>query len=187
MTERVGAAARWSIRPASRADLGALSLIGGATFLETFADVHTGAEIVAHCEAEHSVTAYERLLAPDTNVWLAGLAITDAPVGYAVLGPPELPGRAAGDLELKRIYTLSRLHGTGLGAALLDIVVTCARDRGATRLLLGVYCENARAITFYGKAGFRRIGEHRFRVGPTDYEDWVLARNLEPGPLVADT
>lgn len=68
MTGHGGLAVNWSIRLAGAADAKALALIGAATFLETFAEVHTGAEIVAHCEAEHSVSAYERLLGPDTDV-----------------------------------------------------------------------------------------------------------------------
>jgi ribosomal protein S18 acetylase RimI-like enzyme len=168
----------WSIRQAGLADVKTLALIGSATFLETFADVHTGAEIVAHCEAEHSIPAYERLLGPETDVWLAETAVTAAPAGYAVLAQPDLPGHRPGDLELRRIYTLSRLHGTGAGAALMERAVARAQERGAARLLLGVYSGNARAIAFYRKVGFDRIGEHRFFVSQTGYEDWILAREF---------
>lgn len=173
----------WSVRPAGAADAAALALIGGATFLETFAEVHTGPEIVAHCAAQHSVAAYLRLLADATDAWLAETAGTGAPLGYAVLAPPDLPGAGAGDLELKRIYTLSRLHGSGAGAALLAAALARARARGAARLLLGVYSGNPRGIAFYQKSGFARIGEHRFMVGETGYEDWIMARDLtvEPG------
>ena len=52
----------WSIRQAEAADADALALVGAATFLETFASVHTGAEIVAHCREEHSAAAYARML-----------------------------------------------------------------------------------------------------------------------------
>ena len=168
----------WSIRSAGPADAGSLALIGAATFLETFAEVHTAAEIVAHCAMEHSLAAYLRLLDAETDAWLAETSATGAPLGYAILAPPDLPGARPGDLELKRIYTLSRLHGSGAGPALLAATLARAQERGAARLLLGVYSGNARAIAFYGKAGFARIAAHRFLVGGTGYEDWVLAREL---------
>lgn len=168
----------WSIRQANLADAKALSLVGGATFLETFAAVHTGAELVAHCEAEHSVLAYKRILGPDTDVWLTEIADTGAPMGYAILSLPRLPGHRRGDLELKRIYLMSRLHGSGVGVALMDRVLARAQERGAERLVLGVYSANTRAIAFYRKAGFERIGEYQFFVGKTGYEDWILARTF---------
>jgi ribosomal protein S18 acetylase RimI-like enzyme len=168
----------WTIRTATAADADALALVGAATFLETFAPVHTGAEIVDHCRDEHSPDAYRRLIGPESDAWIVEAAPTAAPLGYALLTPADLQGAAPGDLELKRIYVLSRLHGGGAGAALMRRAVDRAVERGARRLLLGVYCENDRALAFYRKQGFEQIGEHRFFVGETGYLDYVLARPL---------
>ena len=174
----------WSIREAGIADVKALALVGAATFLETFAEVHTAGEITAHCEAEHDTSTYEAFFQTGSDVWLIETVTTGAPVGYAVLTEPDLPSQQLGDLELKRIYTLSRLHGSGAGLALLNASIARAEERGAHRLLLGVFSENPRAIAFYRKAGFERIGEHQFFVGETAYVDWILARrsntNAEP-------
>ncbi len=41
------------VRLATPADAAALSLVGSATFLETFAGLHSGADILAHCERNH--------------------------------------------------------------------------------------------------------------------------------------
>jgi ribosomal protein S18 acetylase RimI-like enzyme len=159
------------------ADAEALALIGAATFMATFAEVHTGAEIAAHCRNEHSAAAYARLVGAGAEAWLVETA-TAAPVGYAVLAPADLPGQRDGDLELKRIYLLPGYHGGGAGADLMRMVVDRARERGAARLLLGVYSANGRALAYYRKHGFVRIGEHRFFVGATGYDDFVLALPL---------
>ncbi len=53
-----------------------------------------------------------------------------------------------------------------------------ARARGAPRLLLGVYAGNDRAIAFYGRQGFKPVGERSFLVGANRYHDLVLARRL---------
>ena len=168
----------WTIRTATRADADVLALVGAATFLETFAPVHTGAEIVDHCREEHSPDAYRRLIGPSSDAWIVESVPTAAPLGYALLTEADLPGGAPGDLELKRIYVLSRLHGGGAGAELMRLAVARARERRAKRLLLSVYSLNDRALAFYRKQGFEKIGDHRFYVGETGYLDFVLAAPL---------
>jgi diamine N-acetyltransferase len=168
----------WRIRAAEAGNVDALALIGAATFLETFAGVLDGSAIVAHCLKEHSAAAYQRYLAAGAEAWLAEADEGGAPIGFALLAAADLPGGdPAVDLELKRIYSLSRFHGTGLGSALMKTVITVATRR-TERLLLGVYAGNHRALAFYRKQGFEQIGERRFRVGTRDYDDLVLARNL---------
>ncbi|CAM3302802.1 GNAT family N-acetyltransferase [Sphingomonas antarctica] len=83
-----------------------------------------------------------------------------------------------GDVELKRIYALSRFHGSGIGTALMEYAVSAATESGARRLLLGVFAQNHRAIAFYRKKGFEQLATRKFNVGGTDYDDVVLARQL---------
>ncbi|MBV9841422.1 MAG: GNAT family N-acetyltransferase [Sphingomonadaceae bacterium] len=170
----------WHIRPASHADTDRLALIGAATFLETFAGLLDGDAIVAHCRRAHSPEAYRDYLAAGAQAWLAEAASGGAPLGYGLVAAPDLPSvdREGGDLELKRIYSLSRCHGSGVGGALMRLAVEHAARQGAPRLLLGVYIGNARALAFYAKQGFEQIGTRRFRVGDQDYDDVVLARAI---------
>jgi len=170
----------WAISEASLDDVDGLALIGGATFLETFAGTLDGAAIVAHCRHAHSADAYRAFLESGYQAWLARLAPGGAPIGFALLGPADLPGAAedGSDLELKRIYVLSRFHGKGPGRALMECAVMQAAARRAHRVLLGVYKHNDRALHFYQKNGFAQIAERRFRVDDRDYEDVVLAKPL---------
>ncbi|CAM3308067.1 Protease synthase and sporulation negative regulatory protein PAI 1 [Sphingomonas antarctica] len=168
----------WTIRQAREDDCDQLALIGAATFLETFAGVLGGTAIVAHCRLEHTEDAYAKLIGSGARAWLALLQPGDAPVGFALTAPADLPGMVDGDVELKRIYALSRVHGSGVGGALMEHAIDAARDAGANRLLLGVYAENHRAIAFYGKNGFAPVATRKFNVGGIDYDDVVLARSL---------
>jgi len=167
----------WRIREAGEDDAPALALIGAATFLETFAGTLDGAAIVAHCRTAHDPTAYRAFLSDGARAWLAEAEEGGAPIGYALTAAPDLPGARSGDIELKRIYTLSRFHGGGPGAALMAAAVAAARTR-FERLLLGVHAGNARAIAFYTRQGFTPIGARRFDVGGKLYDDLVLARPL---------
>ena len=170
----------WTIEEASADDADRLALIGAATFLETFAGILDGSAIIAHCQREHSAAAYRRFRECGYQAWLAAVTPGNAPIGFALLGPADIPGAAedGSDLELKRIYVLSRFHGGGPGKALMQHAIEQARARRARRVLLGVYRHNERAIQFYQKNGFAQIAERRFRVGDRDYEDIVLAKPL---------
>lgn len=170
----------WEIVETGKDRVDALALIGSCTFLETFAGVLEGDAIIAHCERKHSASAYAKYLRDGATAWLALSAIGGAPIGFALLDRPELPGMREdeSDLELKRIYVLSRFHGDGLGASLMDHAAPTAKVKGAQRLLVGAYAGHTRALAFYSKNGFYHIADRRFRVGDTEYDDVVLAKLL---------
>ncbi|VWX54978.1 GNAT family N-acetyltransferase [Novosphingobium sp. 9U] len=165
----------WTVRPAGPDDASALALVGAATFLETFAGAIEGTAILGHCAANHSAEAYHSLFAKSAQAWI-GEADGGAPIGYALIARPELEAARPGDIELKRIYSLSRFHGSGLGSALMDAAVAGAA--GQDRLLLGVKADNHRAIAFYRKQGFDPIATRQFNVGGKLFDDLVLARPL---------
>lgn len=170
----------YPLRRATTGDAGALSLVAGATFLETFAAMLPGADIVAHCAAKSSPATFAEWLADDRSVVvLAEHPVTGAPVGYTVLTAPDLPlatGRT--DIEIKRIYTLGMTHGSGLGQALMTRALTDTAALDCTRMLLGVHPENTRARRFYERAGFRVIGERVFQVGAQRITDPIYALEL---------
>lgn len=169
-----------SIRRAALGDEDALALVGQSTFLETFAGILDGGAIVEHCRHAHAPARYREWLDdPASGVWLAQSRHGGAPVGYAVVARPALPGADHGsDMELKRIYLLSRQHGGGAGKRLLQHAVEFALTAGASRLLLGVYARNQAAIGFYLRHGFEHLTKRQFNVGGTLYDDYVLSLAL---------
>ena len=169
-----------TIRRARPEDAERLGHIGVATFIDSYVYDIEGDAIVAHCTRQHAREVYAKYLAdPACSVWLAEYTATGAPIGYAVNCPPDLPiPLQPGDLELKRIYVLSRFHGSGTGPRLMQAAIDDARQRGAPRLLLGTYEDNHRAIAFYRKSGFAMAGTRQFQVGEKVYDDIVLAKPL---------
>lgn len=168
------------IRACVAGDEQRLSMVARATFLETYAGIVAGGDMLLFGEGTHSPDAYAGLLAdPGVDLFLATLEPGEAPVGYAMVCKPDLPVEIGeGDLELKRIYSLHRFHGGGLGQRLMEAAMAAARARGARRLLLGAYGENHRAIAFYRKHGFAQVGTRVFHVGENFYDDVVLAAEL---------
>ncbi|MEO1038436.1 MAG: GNAT family N-acetyltransferase [Pseudomonadota bacterium] len=169
-----------TLRACQPGDEQALAAIGAATFLESYAGVVDGAAIVRHCAERQTARVYADALAdPDQALWICEMAPGAAPVGYLHLAAPDLPIESGPhDLEIKRIYVLSKFHGEGLGRRLLDAADRHAAEYGASRLLLGVYKKNAPALRFYDRAGFSIVGERAFDVGGQVYDDWVLEKIL---------
>lgn len=176
-----------SVRRARAGDEHALALVGQATFLETFSGVLDGAAIVQHCRRAHSSDQYAQWLGDEgCALWIAEVFPGDAPVGYAMVTAPDLPGAdVSQDLELKRIYLLGRYQGSGIGKRLLEQAVAHAKAACAARLLLGVYAGNEPAIGFYQRQGFVDIAKRQFNVGGRDYDDHVMGLALNSDPAQA--
>jgi ribosomal protein S18 acetylase RimI-like enzyme len=171
----------WRLKRATAADAAALSLVASACFLETFAGLLEGPDIVAHCaNANHHDTFRDWAEATDGRVVVAEIASGGAPIGYSVLTSPDFPAvdTHPDDIELRRIYTLSRAHGTGLGPALMAQALLDARALGCKRVLLGVYAGNDRARAFYEKQGFEAVGTRQYKVGATLCDDVIYALTL---------
>lgn len=170
-----------TIRRCVPGDENALSLVAQATFLDTFAGVLSGRDILGHCLRQHSIEKYAHWLGDAASaVWIAEIEPGNAPVGYLVLTKPDLPLADISplDAEVKRVYLLNRFRGAGLGRRLMQEAERHARSNGIRRLLLGVYNRNAAAISFYEKLGYQRIGERAFTVGDNTYHDFILALSL---------
>ncbi len=56
--------------------------------------------------------------------------------------------------------------------------LSAAAATGAATAWLGVNEENSRAIRFYEKHGFTKVGRKHFRLGDRVEDDWVLEHPL---------
>ena len=165
------------LRLARPGDEARLSLLGGATFLESYAHMLPISDVLAHVARQHAPEVYARWLDDAASrCWLLEFAGSQTPVGYAVVTRPDLPlpDLTARDLEIRRIYLLHKYQRAGLGARLMQAVTAYAREAGCRRLLLGVYSRNDAALAFYERQSFTRAGTRQFRVGANDYFDYIL-------------
>ena len=169
------------VREAGLGDEHRLALVGAATFLESYAGVLPGDDIINHCAVKHSPVVYEDwLVGGEARIWLAEAEEGRAPVGYIVVTSPDvpLPGAGPSDAEIRRIYVLHRFHKEKVGWTLMKTALDAARRTAKKRMLVGVYGKNDRAIAFYERVGFRVVGERKFQVGATVHDDLILALDL---------
>jgi ribosomal protein S18 acetylase RimI-like enzyme len=170
------------IRPATVDDAKALSRFGAMTFRETFEEDNAPDDMSRYlAEAFTPQRQAAEIVDPSGIVLLAehiGESGDAELVGYAHLVKGTVPEavRSRDPLELKRLYVARAWHGQGVAQALMEAALDAARTRGAQTLWLGVWERNLRAVAFYAKYGFVRVGEHTFTLGTDAQTDWVLAR-----------
>jgi ribosomal protein S18 acetylase RimI-like enzyme len=82
--------------------------------------------------------------------------------------------------ELSKCYVHPDHHGLGAAAELMHASIAAAAAAGARGLWLGVNSQNARAIRFYRKSGFRQVGTKSFTLGNTVEHDFVMERPVRP-------
>lgn len=172
-------------RPAAPTDAAALSELAAETF-PLACPPHTTAEAIAAFVVEHfTVERFEEYLADPSRILVVTEDIGGRLVGYTMLiaGEPRdadaaaaVPARPA--IELSKFYTRRAAHGTGVAGPLMAATLKAAAETGAATVWLGVNEQNARAIRFYEKQGFVKVGRKHFLVGGRIEDDWVLARPL---------
>lgn len=163
------------IRTAIASDAERLAALGAATFVETFGHLYKEQDLAAFLKDNHSVAAYEDLLAdPAWRVWIAETTEGDA-VGYAVAGPCALPvpDRPENSGELARLYVLNSHQGGGLGSRMIAPMLKFLREN-FTNIYLSVYSENYGAQRLYGRYGFEKIAEYFFMVGDHADPEWIM-------------
>ena len=82
------------------------------------------------------------------------------------------------------ISILKEYWGLGLGKALTDACIQCAKDAGYVQLELNVVSDNDRAISLYRKAGFEEFGRNTrgFLSRTNGFQELIyMVLNLQPG------
>ncbi len=172
------------VRPATIADAERLSQFAAATFRESFERDNSPEDMARYlAEAFTPERQAAEIVDPAGTVLVAerGETSGDAElVGYVhlVSGPAPAAVQGPAPMELKRLYVGRAWQGQGVAQALMDAALDAARVRGAQTLWLGVWERNPRAVAFYARYGFRRVGEHTFMLGDDAQTDWLLARPL---------
>lgn len=167
------------VRRARPSDAAGIAQFGVRTFAETYGEYNTPEDLSAYISVTYGERQQrEELENPSCEYILLEMGANL--VGFVFLHE----GSAAGSLppgrpiEIRRFYVSSELHGHGVAAELMDAAVSAAKRRGAEVLWLGVWEENGRAIRFYEKHGFRKVGRQRFLLGGSEQRDFVMARVL---------
>lgn len=166
-----------SIRRATIADAGPLSVLASRTFVETFGHLYPKEDLEFFLDDAYAPEKQAVILAhPDYAVWL--LEDDGVAVGHAAAGPCGLPHAdvKSGDGELKRLYVLASHQGGGWGGRMFDEAERWLLRDGPRTLWIGVWSENFGAQRFYARHGFEQVGTYRFPVGKVRDLEFILRR-----------
>jgi ribosomal protein S18 acetylase RimI-like enzyme len=171
----------FSIRRAERTDAPTLSALGERLFRAAFGASNTDEDMELYLRSAFSPIRQARELAgPSTQAWLVEDE-SGAEIGYALvrLGAPDAEVDAKNPVEIVRFYVDSGWHGRGVASALMTTCVDQARVWGCDQIWLGVWDQNARAIAFYKKSGFRIVGSQPFLLGTDRQRDFIMVRAVD--------
>jgi ribosomal protein S18 acetylase RimI-like enzyme len=166
-------------RDAEPADAAAMAALGRRTFIETFGHLYTPEDRDAFL-VNHSADVWAAQLAsPDYAIRIAEAG--DGPVGYAKLGPMELPfATERRAIELHQLYIVGEWQGHRIGRELMAWTLAEARRRRAEEIYLSVWTQNHRARAFYRGYGFDFVAPYAFMVGNQADEDEIFRLVLAP-------
>ena len=170
-----------TLRRAHPRDTAALARLKLATFRETFVDEfaipYPPGELALFEDASYAPAVVAGELADtDHATWV--VEANGRMVGYAQVGPCKLPHpevrRGAG--ELYQLYIEKAAQGSGVGKQLLEVALAHLATVHPGPAWLGVWSGNLQAQGFYARHGFAKLGEYRFPVGRSWFDDEFIFR-----------
>ena len=156
-----------------------LAHLWARTFAEAYADEHAPEDIDAY-GAQHFTEANAAAVLSTPNARCVTAIRNDKPVGFNLIHhtdpPHSLDGPAS---ELKQIYVIADEFGAGTGHLLIDDAMDAIKAAGRDWVWLLVSDKNLRALAFYAKYDFTRIGTgETIYVGRDTLPSSILARQI---------
>ena len=169
-----------TIRCATVRDAPVLAEFAARLFEDTFGPDNDPADMRAYLAGAFSTERQAAELADSSRVAFIAENDEGEPIGYALLRRGSRTEGVVSErpAEIQRIYAVRGWHGRGLGSTLMAACVEQARAWGCDVLWLAVWERNPRAIAFYEKSGFSKVGRTTFKLGNDMQFDDVMARSL---------
>jgi ribosomal protein S18 acetylase RimI-like enzyme len=168
-----------TFRRAAISDASTIAHIGAETFKAAFGPDNTPEDMEEYLASNFNQATIQSQIADKSSSFLMGCD-GGKMIGYAFLKEGVPPGLVKGEspIELVRIYVIEKVIGSGYGSQLMRACLDEAKKMGHATLWLGVWEENERAIRFYKKWGFRKVGEKQFILGRDEQTDLIMERSV---------
>lgn len=165
-----------SVRTCNQKDIETLVSLGIKTFRDTFDEFNSPENMILYLNNTFTKKIIEQEMSqPGTVFFLAfdGRRVA----GYAKIKTSDTPNGSPA-LEIERLYAHKDYVGKRVGYMLMQTCLAFAKKKECKTLWLGVWENNARAISFYKKNGFEKFGQHTFMLGNDAQTDWLMKREL---------
>ncbi len=162
-------------------DFKLLARIGEETFWDAY---HTESilkqnHLRAHIEKTFNGGQMKLELKQEKIIYLIAENETEE-IGYVRLLKESSREEVTGErpIEISRIYLRKKFWGQKLGTEFLERCFIEGEKENCDVIWLSVWKYNERAISFYKKNGFRKVGEHYFDLAGSPEVDFVMQRSL---------
>jgi ribosomal protein S18 acetylase RimI-like enzyme len=163
----------FQIRTADETDVHVISTLAHAIWPETYGSILSDAQLKYMLKLIYSEDSLRKQIEEEQHQFLLALMNAET-VGFASYSH----GKTAGMYKVHKLYVHPMLHGHGFGKKLLDRIIKDVKQEGATKLQLNVN-RNNRAINFYEKYGFKKVGEEDIAIGEGYFmNDYVLELDI---------
>ena len=153
-----------------------IATIGKKSFRKAFEHLfNSKEELLEYLEDTYCPVKLARSLRDEGNVYL--LALVDGePAGFVKIKKYSLNEHieSVAQMELQKIYVLQEYHSKGIGTALLNETRNIAREIYPDYIWLDTHISNEKAIRFYEKNGFKKVGNYFFTIGTQTFEYNVM-------------
>ena len=168
------------IRKATVADAEYISLLARITFTETFGQYfRDNQDLLDYYENTFGVSKIRMSIEKDNSIyWIA--FYDDLPVGYAKIKKFSKTEFIDSDnvCQLQKIYVLKDFLSKKVGYKLQNMLLAEAISLGKKYIWLSVLDANEKAILFYKKNGFTKIGNHTFEIGQEQFNFMAMKKDL---------
>ena len=152
-----------------------LQTIGKKTFSETFGDDNNQLDLQKYLDEKFSKSQLlKELENPNSMFYFAKLK--EEVIGYLKVNFQNAQSEPNHEnaMEIERIYVLQSYYGKKIGLTLFNKSLAIAKEKGVPYIWLGVWENNARAIRFYEKNGFKAFDTHTFVLGDDPQTDILM-------------
>jgi diamine N-acetyltransferase len=162
------------IRSGRPEDASRLAVLATQVWLHTYATAGISADVAQYVLSELTPGRYSERL-KDSAVHLFLAEHNESLVGLAAVKfGVQCPTGAASAAELQTLYVQEHFIGQGVGKALLQAAEAKAREQSGCPLWLTDNARNAKAIAFYERQAYSKVGTAYFVFGEGRHENHVL-------------
>jgi ribosomal protein S18 acetylase RimI-like enzyme len=157
-----------TIRKVTVDDLSTLSELGQITFIESHGHSAPKNDIAEYIRLNYTIDKFKEELANTENHYYLIFKEKTA-VGFSkvCMNNKHNSVDSTNVAKLERLYVLKEHHDQSLGYQLFNFNIKLCKKLDQVGIWLNVWTENTRAINFYRKVGFKKIGEYNFKISPT--------------------
>ncbi|WP_313100229.1 GNAT family N-acetyltransferase [Epilithonimonas sp.] len=167
------------IRKVGLEDIADLQSIGRQTFAETFSEGNSEEDMNQYLEEKFSVSQLKSELSDENSMFYFAFVDKNI-VGYLKVnsGDSQTEIKDKNAMEIERIYVKNDFHGKSVAKHLYNKAIEIAESKNVDYVWLGVWEENARAISFYRKNNFVEFDKHIFKLGNDEQTDIMMKLHL---------